>query len=108
MARPEMKKGKPSLRREGHAALIRDLKTATSFETFFGKKHLHMTNQFRAAARGQLVKKYNVPLNQLQPFLRKLSRPQATSLLLLQELKNHMKLLAERFIAFVFVDALRY
>jgi len=51
-----------------------------------------MTKQFRAVARGQLVKKYNVPLNQLQPLLRKLSRPQATSLLLLQELKNHMKM----------------
>src|SRR5436305_13877690 len=95
-----------SLRRDGPAALIRDLETATSFKTFFGEKHLNMTKQFRAVARGQLVKKYNVALNQLQPFLPKRSRPQATPPLLLQELKDHIKMCAERYIAFVLVTAL--
>src|SRR5207247_10543426 len=99
---------KNSLPLEGHADLFRDLETATSFKSFFGEKHLNMTKQFRAVARGQLVKKYNVALNQLQPFLRKRSRPQATPPLLLQELKDHIKMCAERFIAFVLVDALRY
>jgi len=80
------------LRRNGYADLIRDLEAATSLETFFGKKHLNMTKQLRAVAHGQLVKKHNVTLNQLQPFLRKLSRSQATPPLLLQELKDHMKM----------------
>src|SRR5262249_21077605 len=37
-----MHKQKTSLRRDSPAALIRDRKTATSFETFFGKKYLNM------------------------------------------------------------------
>jgi hypothetical protein len=80
------------LRRDSHADLIGDLETATSLETFFGKNDLNVTKQFRAVARGQLVKKDNVTLNQCQPFFRKGARSQATSPSLLQELKDHMKM----------------
>ena len=80
------------MRRNGYADLIRDFEAATSLETFFGKKYLNMTKQFRAVACGQLGKKYDMTLNQLQPFLRKRPRSQATSPLLLQELKDHMKI----------------
>ena len=79
-----MQQQKTSLRRDSHADLIRDCETATSFETFFGKKYLNMTKQFRAIVPRQPAKKYNMMLNQLQPFLRKRPRSQATSPALLQ------------------------
>jgi len=87
-----MQQQKTSLRCDSHADLLRDGETATSLETFFGKKYLNVTKQFRAVARRQLVEKYNVTLNQCQPFFRKPPRSKATSPLLLQELKDHMKM----------------
>jgi hypothetical protein len=65
-----MQQQKTSLRRDSHAHLIRDLETGAAFEPFFGKKYLNVTKQFRTVHRGQFVKKYNMTLNQLQPFLR--------------------------------------
>src|SRR5207237_10827471 len=79
-----MQQQKTSLRRDSHADLIRDCETATSFETFSGKKYLNVTKQFRAIVPRQPAKKYNMMLNQLQPFLRKRPRSQATSPALLQ------------------------
>ena len=58
-----MQQQKTSLRRDSHADLIRDRETATSFETFFGKKYLNMTKQFRAIARRQSEKKCHMTLN---------------------------------------------
>jgi hypothetical protein len=92
IVRVAMQQQKTSLRRDGYADLIGDRETATSLETFFGKKYLNVTKQFRAVARGQLVKKDNVTLNQCQPFFRKRPRSQATPPYLLQELKDHMKM----------------
>ncbi len=108
IVRPAMQQQKTSLRRDSHADLIRDPETATSFETFFGKKYLNVTKQFRAVARGQFMKKYDMTLNQRQPFFRKRPRSQATSPPLLQELKDHMKMLTKRFTTFASVGALRY
>jgi hypothetical protein len=54
------------------------------------------------------LKKYNMTLNQPQPFFRKRPRSQATSPPLLQEFKDHVKMLAERFTAFGSVGALQY
>jgi hypothetical protein len=53
------------------------------------------------------MKKYNMTLNQHQPFFGKRPRLQATSPSLLQQLKDHTKILAERFITFASADALR-
>src|SRR5436190_1057649 len=87
-----MQQQKTSLRCDSHADLLRDRETATSLETFFGKKYLNVTKQFRAVARGQSMKKYDMTLNQRQPVFRKRSGAQATSPLLLQQLKDHMKM----------------
>jgi len=87
-----MQQQKTRLRRNRNANFVRDLEPATSFEPFFGKKYLNMTKQFEAIAPGQFMKKDNMPLKQRQPFLRKRPRSQATSLSLLQELKDHMKM----------------
>ena len=103
-----MQQQKTSLRRDSHPHLIGNCETATSLETFFSEKYLKMTKQFRAVARGQPWKKYNMTLNQLQPFIRKRPRSQATSPPLLQELKDHLRMLVEWFTMFVSVGALRY
>ena len=87
-----MQQQKTRLRRNRNANFVRDLEPATSFEPFFGKEYLDVTKQFEAIAPGQFMKKDNMPLNQRQPFLRKRPRSQATSLSLLQELKDHMKM----------------
>jgi hypothetical protein len=80
------------LRRNRDADLIGDLETAASFEPFFRKEYLNVTKQFEAIAPGQFMKKDNMTLNHRQPFLRKRPRSQVTSLSLLQELKDHMKM----------------
>src|SRR5207244_5473006 len=103
-----MQQQKASLRRDSHANLIGNHEPATSLETFFGKKYLDVTKQFGAVARGQFLKKYNMTLNQPQPFFRKRPRSQATSPPLLQEFKDHVKMLAERFTTFGSVGALQY
>jgi len=87
-----MQQQKTRLRRDGDTDLVSDLEPATSFESFFGKEYLDVTKQFEAIAPGQFMKKDNMPLKQRQPFLRKRPRSQATSLSLLQELKDHMKM----------------
>jgi hypothetical protein len=92
IVRVTMQQQKTSLRRDSHADLIRDLKSAAAFEPFLGKKYLNVPKQFRTVALVQFVKKYNMTLNQRQPFFRKRPRSQATSPLLLQELKDHMKM----------------
>src|SRR5207248_8922091 len=86
-----MQQQKTSLRCDSHADLLRDRETATSLETFFGKKYLNVTKQFRAVARGQSMKKYDMALNQRQPVFRKRPGPQAAASLLLEELKDHMR-----------------
>src|SRR6266513_6197878 len=73
-----MQQQKTSLRCDSHADLLRDGETATSLEAFFGKKYLNVTKQFRPIGRGQSVKKYDMSLNQPQPFFRKRPRSQAT------------------------------
>src|SRR5439155_15734027 len=103
-----MQQQEASLRGNGHTNLVGDRETATSLETFFGKKYLNVTKQFRAVGRGQFMKKYDMTLNQRQPFFRKRPRSQATSPPLLQELKDHMKMLTKRFTTFASVGALRY
>src|SRR4029453_1968831 len=42
IVRVAMQQQKTSLRRDGHANLIRDRETATSFDTFFSKKYLNV------------------------------------------------------------------
>src|SRR5215475_10885044 len=76
IVRLTMQQEKTSLRRDGHADLVRDLETATSLEPFFGKKYLNVAKQFKAVAPGKFVKKYGMPLNQRQPFFRKRSTSQ--------------------------------
>jgi hypothetical protein len=87
-----MQQQKTSLRRDGNPDLVRDLETATSLKTFFGKEYLNVTKQFETIAPGQFMKKGNMTLNQRQPLFRKRPRSQATSPLLLQKLKDHMKM----------------
>src|SRR5580700_6068730 len=87
-----MQQQETSLRRDSHADLIRDLESAAAFEPFLSKKYLNVPKQFRTVALVQFVKKYNMTLDQLQPFFRKRPRSQATSPLLLQELKDHLKM----------------
>jgi hypothetical protein len=87
-----MQQQETSLRRDSHADFIRDRETATSLETFFGEEYLNVTKEFRTVARGQSVKENNMTLNQRQPFFRKRPRSKATSSLLLQQLKDHMKI----------------
>ena len=77
------------MRRDGHANLIGDRETATSLKAFFGKKNLNVTKQFRAVARRQSAEKYNVALNQRQPFFRKRPGSQPPSPALSQERKDH-------------------
>ena len=101
-----MEQQKTRLRRDRDADLVRDLEPATSFKPFFGKEYLNVTKQFEAIAPGQFMKKDDMPLNQCQPFFRKRPRSQATSPLLSQPLKDHMKI--GRFTTFVLADALRY
>jgi hypothetical protein len=101
-----MEQQKTSLGRDRDADLVSNLEPATSFESFFGKEYLNVTKQFEAIAPGQFMKKDNMPLNQGQPLLGKRSRSQATSPLLSQPLKDHMKI--GRFTTFVLADALRY
>jgi hypothetical protein len=86
-----MKQQKTRLGRDRNANLVRNLEPATSFEPFFGKEYLNVTKKFEAIAAGQFMKKDNMPLNQGQPFFRKRPRAQATSPLLSQPLKDHMK-----------------
>src|SRR5215831_6197906 len=81
---------KASLRRNGHAHLVRDLETATSLKAFFGKKYLNVAKQFKAVAPGKFVKKYGMTLNQRQPFFRKRSRSQTPPPLVFQPGKDHM------------------
>jgi hypothetical protein len=94
------------LRRNRDADLIGDLETAASFEPFFRKEYLNVTKQFEAIAPGKFMEKDSMTLNQRQPFFRKRSRSEATSPLLFQPLKDHMKI--GRFTTFVLADALRY
>jgi hypothetical protein len=80
------------LRRNRDADLIGDLETGASFEPFFRKEYLNVTEEFEAIAPGQFMKKDNMTLNHRQPFPRKRPRSQATSLSPLQELEDHMKM----------------
>ena len=103
-----MEKEKASLRCNSDTDFIRDFQTVAAFKTLFGKKNLDVAKKLGLIPRGQSVKKYNMALNQRQPLFRKRPRPQATSPSLLQQLKDHMKILAESFMGFASVDALRY
>src|ERR1700746_909910 len=86
-----MQQQKTSLCGDRRADLIVDHQTATSLETFFGKKYLSVTKQFRAVARGQLGKKYNMTLNQRQPSLRKRPGPKSATPGILQKTKHDRK-----------------
>src|SRR5690348_16842529 len=80
--RPTMQQEKTSLRGDGQPDLVGDGETATSLEAFLSKKYLNVTKQFRAVARGQSMKKYDMTLNQRQPVFRKRPGPQAAASLL--------------------------
>src|SRR5262245_39873439 len=87
--RTAVQQQKTGLRRDRHADFIGDRKTATSLETFFRKKYLYVTKEFRAVGGRQAAAKYNMALNQRQPFLRERSGSQAPSPAVFQPGKDH-------------------
>jgi hypothetical protein len=60
-----------SLRCDRHQNFVVDLKPGTTFETFFGKKHLDVIEKLGLVRSREPNKERNIALNYLKPLVRK-------------------------------------
>src|SRR6266568_8014696 len=83
-----MQQEKTSLRCDRHPNFIVDLQSGTTFETFFGQKHLNVVEKFGLVCRRQRHKERNSALNNLQPLVRKRPRFNRLSMSFFQEAEH--------------------
>ena len=62
---PAMQQKKAGLRRDRHPNLVVDFQAGTTFETFFGEKHLNVIEKFSLVRRREPDKERNSVLDDL-------------------------------------------
>src|SRR5438552_14998489 len=86
---PAMQQKKTGLRRDRHPNLVVYFQPGTTFETFFGEKHLNVVEKFSLVRSREPDKERNSVLDDLQPLVRKRPRSQPVSASFFQEPKDH-------------------
>jgi len=84
-----MQQKKTGLRRDRHSDLVCYFQSGTTFETFFGEKHLNVIEKFSLVRSRQSDKERDSAFDDLQPLVRKRPRSQPFSASFFQEPKNH-------------------
>src|SRR5205807_3653671 len=85
---PAMQQKKAGLRRDRHPDLVVDFQPGTTFETFFGEKHLNVIEKFSLVRRREPDKERNSVLDDLQPLVRKRPRLKPLSMSFFQEAEH--------------------